>query len=219
MPQISMPQKVRVVPAVSRHLSDTNSSFWIIHQLQCLERRKRRTTPLQKCHGVEFGFRVTETDAQMNMLRNVVCWFCEIIWREPKPVMKWQPAKNAQYYKPPFRPELYRKLNDTQHQTKWKEYRGLPVVEKDTFFDGTEGVKKTLHTHFTQNSMAMVFELDKDVIESIIGDIHFNVDDEEDSGNDNDDSSDFRQLTPPMQMWRCTRLHWRRQLFSRGSNG
>ena len=154
------------------------------------KKKQKRVTPFQKRHGVEFGLQVTETDPQTNLARSVVCRFCEIFGREPKPGMKRKPTKNAQYYKPPFRPELYRRHNATQHPMKWKEYQDLPVDEKNSFFDGIEPIKNTLLSHFAQRSMPKVFQFDKGIIESIIGDMFFDVDDEEDSGGDDGDGSD-----------------------------
>ena len=148
---------------------------------------KKRFTPFQKGHAVQYGLRVTDVDPKTKLTRSVVCRFCETFGREDRPGRKRKATRNAHYYTNPFRPENYRKHNESQHPSKWAEYQQLPEEKKDSLFAGVVPIKNTLLNHFTVLSKARVFEIDVGIKETIIGGMFFDVDDESDSDDDDDD--------------------------------
>ncbi|KAH9276203.1 hypothetical protein BASA83_001477 [Batrachochytrium salamandrivorans] len=149
---------------------------------------KKRTTPFQKGHEVTYGLRVTNVDPKTNLACSVVCRFCEIFAREEQLGRKRKATRNAQYYTTPFRPESYRKHNETQHAFNWREYQALADDKKGSFFDGVVTIKSTLLSHFRLETAPRLFEIDVAIIDTIIGSMYFDVDDESDSDKEADEN-------------------------------
>ncbi|KAH6565173.1 hypothetical protein BASA62_007457 [Batrachochytrium salamandrivorans] len=148
---------------------------------------KKRTTPFQKGHEVTYGLRVTDVDPKTNLACSVVCRFCEIFAREEQLGRKRKATRNAQYYTTPFRPESYRKHNETQHASNWREYQALADDKKGSFFDGVVTIKSTLLSHFRLETAPRLFEIDVAIVDTIIGSMYFDVDDESDSDKEADE--------------------------------
>jgi hypothetical protein len=139
----------------------------------------KRTTPFQKGHEETYGLRVTDVDPKTKLVRSVVCRFCEIFGREEQPGRKRKATKNAQYFTAPFKPDCYRKHNETQHPCKWQHYQAAD--DKGGFFDGIVPIKNTLLSHFKNETAPRLFQIDVAIVDTIIGSMYFDVDDEFDS--------------------------------------
>jgi hypothetical protein len=139
----------------------------------------KRTTPFQKGHEETYGPWVIDVDPKTKLVRSVVCRFCEIFGREEQPGQKRKATKNAQYFTAPFRPDCYRKHNETQHPCKWEHYQAADY--KGDFFDGIVPIKNTLLNHFKNETASRLFQIDVAIVDTIIGSMYFDVDDEFDS--------------------------------------
>jgi hypothetical protein len=113
------------------------------------------------------------------VIRSVVCRFCEIFGREEQPGRKRKATKNAQYFTAPFRPDCYRKHNETQHPCKWQHYQAAD--DNGGFFDGIVPMKNTLLSHFRNETAPRLFQIDVAIVDTIIGSMYFDVDDESNS--------------------------------------
>ncbi len=147
--------------------------------LLCWTMSAKRTTPFQKGHEETYGLWVTDVDPKTKLVRSVVCRFCEIFGREEQPGRKRKATKNAQYFTAPFRPDYYRKHNETQHPCKWQHYQAAD--DKGGFFDGIVPIKNTLLSHFKNETASRLFQIDVAIVDTIIGSMYFDVDDESDS--------------------------------------
>ena len=94
-----------------------------------------RKTPFQPSHALEYGLSITERDLQ-NAVSCVQCDFCLYYGRTGDDVgRKRARRKGIKFYRPPFRPEQYRRHLLSQHAVHWDAYQSLSNAEKKTFFD------------------------------------------------------------------------------------
>ena len=121
---------------------------------------------------------MTDVDPKTKLVRSVVCRFCKIFGREEQPGQKRKATKNAQYFTAPFRPDCYRKHNETQHPCKWQHYQAAD--DKGGFFDEIVPIKNTLLNHFKNETAPRLFQIDVAIVDTIIGSMYFDVDDESD---------------------------------------
>ena len=83
------------------------------------------------------------------------------------------------YFTRPFRVDNYKSHLKT-YQEKWTEYQGLLNGEKQTFFDSTEeNFIDTLDAHFEIEQNEFTFCFDADIVEKIVGDMFFDLDNKE----------------------------------------
>ena len=111
---------------------------------------KKRNTPFQHHHAVEFGLRISEHGADNSTtVVSVACRFCEVFGKE-EPVeveRKRSRSGRVKHFKAPFRKENYLLHVERMHGAKWAEYCQLDEAAKQTFFNigSFNGTQATLH--------------------------------------------------------------------------
>lgn len=86
---------------------------------------------------------------------------------------KRKPATTTEYFKKPFRVELYKQHLIGQHSAKWKEYCEFPLDRNNAFFEVVP-IGSTLHSHFASASDQLFFVIDPSIVDVIIGDLLIN---------------------------------------------
>lgn len=141
-----------------------------------------RNTAFHTQHKVEFGLKVHDTDVETMVVNSVRCQFCVYYGREVSVQVgeKRQRKKttNIKYWDAPFRAELYRTHHVTQYPVRWAPYQKLSHTGKAALFE-TDKVKfkHTLdHPHLGQQVNSLVFDVDTQIVDTIIGDMFFHPD-------------------------------------------
>ena len=68
----------------------------------------KERTPFQRGHDVLYGLSVTEFDERTRNVRAVLCRFCLKFGCEAKVGAKRKKTKNVQFFKVPFRTDVYK---------------------------------------------------------------------------------------------------------------
>ena len=92
--------------------------------------------------------------------------------------MKRARTANVQYFKRPFRTDVYKKHHVNVHPEKWQVYSALSSDEKKEFFNGVLSVSNTLHAHF-DSEVPLRFTFNRDIVDVLIGELLFDPDDVE----------------------------------------
>src|SRR5204863_5221749 len=148
---------------------------------------KPRTTPFQAAHCVQYGLKIVERHPQKQDVTGVRCRFCLHFGREDK-VVQQEPSRSKRQltakvkdWAPPFRPEYYDNHHKAQHSTRWQVYQSLSHDQKQSYFDDRIPYKDTIFNHFGQQNGHLVFNIDKYIVETIIGDMFFHPNEQESS--------------------------------------
>ena len=141
-------------------------------------RPSARTTAFQKQHLLEFGLKVNQVDETTGHVSSVRCQFCVYYGHERVIGQKRhrQPT-TIKHWDSPFHAELYKKHHDTQHFMQWNKYQSLSHDEKVAQFASILQFKETLHSHFGQKNMHLLFNFNASIINVIISDMFFHPDD------------------------------------------
>ena len=132
-------------------------------------------TPFQCGHDVQYGLEVTERNSAGRVLA-VLCRFCLKFGREAKPGAKCKRTTNVQVFRLPFRTNVYKKHHSNAHPKTWSRFLSCLVEEKATFFDDQVNYASTLMAHF-EGKGALTLTLTRDIVDTIIGDVLFDLDD------------------------------------------
>ena len=107
----------------------------------------------------------------------ISCHFCLKFGREAKPGAKRKRTNNVQMFKTPFCTNVNKKHHANIHPKKWQQYLACLTEERETFFDGAVDHASTLLAHFnSKGNLTLTFNCD--IVEVIIGDMLFDLDDE-----------------------------------------
>ena len=102
-------------------------------------------------------------------------------------------TENIKYFTRPFRVDNYKSHLKT-HAVKWAEYQPLPNEEKKVFFEQEpEKFVNTLAAHFEIERKESVFCFDIDIVENVIGDMLFDLDDKDECTSKERTLSIFKQ--------------------------
>lgn len=135
-------------------------------------------TPFQRGHDVQFGLLVTERDERTSVVRAATCRFCLKFGREAKPGAKRKRTAHVQVFTVPFRTDTYTRHHISAHPVKWAEFQQLAAAEKATFFDGAVDYANTLLAHLDSEG-PLILSFNRDIVEDLIGDLLYDVDDED----------------------------------------
>jgi len=94
---------------------------------------------------------------------------------------KHQLTAKIKDWTPPFCPEYYGTHHRVQHSTRWQDYQSLSYNEKQVYFDNHVPYKDTILNHFGQQNSHLVFNVEKHIVETIIGDMFFHPTEQESS--------------------------------------
>ena len=88
-------------------------------------------------------------------------------------------TENIKYFTKPFRVDNYKSHLKT-HSVKWVEYQALSKEEKKEFFDTVpEKFVNTLDAHYNAKRSKNTLFFDADIVDKLIGDMLFDLDDKE----------------------------------------
>jgi hypothetical protein len=108
----------------------------------------------------------------------VMCLFCEKFGREENVGEKRKFASTIKFYST-FRPDLYQQHLNGQHKSKWEEYQTLSKEEKRKFLNIGLPFASTLDAHFDYKNQALSFIICPEIVDIIIKDMLFNLEQEE----------------------------------------
>jgi hypothetical protein len=144
---------------------------------------KKRTTKYIPSNDRKYGLKnVKATQTQVNI--GLQCRFCHVFGREERAGQKRKPSSTAQSWSPPYRYDNIESHMSKQHREKWALYKALETdEEREAFFsEHGEVYRNTLRSHFVSESAgerAIVFDIDQDIVEVIVGDMFFKPGDED----------------------------------------
>ena len=156
------------------------SQFCLVHITQTMP-PKKRITPFNQEHVIAYGLKVCERDPTTKQIVSVSCRFCVHFGREEKVGAKRKATTNIQYFRCPFRADVYTKHLVSQHSSNWEIYRALSNKKKSTFFEENALVvhRNTLKSYFSGAQIPLHFFVEKDIIEIIVGELLFDADEED----------------------------------------
>lgn len=137
----------------------------------------KKNTPFQRGHEAQYGLKVTERDSRTGAVQAATCCFCIAFGREEVPGAKRKRTTHKQVFTLPFRSDSYTRHHKSAHAVKWAEYQALSDDMKATFFDIPVKHASTMLAHF-ESSETLVLSFNRDVVEVMIGDLLFDVDDD-----------------------------------------
>lgn len=163
-----------------------------------MPKSKKRNDFFNENHTIDYGLKVADRDNETSIVSSVMCRFCFTFGREGQAregqlkndddfddndrdkdkEWKRNASHTIKYFKSPFRIDKYTSHLKC-HPIKWEEYRKSSTEKKRKFFDiEQEAFANTLHSHFTTTTGADVLMFETDIIESLIGELLFDPDDE-----------------------------------------
>lgn len=140
---------------------------------------KKRTTPFQRAHELQYALRITQRDTRSSEVVSVECLFCVHYGRESKVGSKRKKSSHVKFFTKPFRPENYRQHHLQQHPARWMQYEDSSDEEKKIFFEGCRPVKQTLHRYFGGSQVEKQFLINAPIVNTIIGEMLWDPDDVE----------------------------------------
>ena len=148
---------------------------------------KPRNTPFQVAHCVQYGLQIIKRHPHKQHVIGVRCRFCLHFGREVQ-VVQQEPSRSKRQltakikdWTPPFRPEYYGAHHTAQHSTRWQDYQSLSYDEKQSYFNNRIRYKDTIFNHFGQENSHLVFNIDRHIVETVIGDMFFHPNEQESS--------------------------------------
>jgi hypothetical protein len=172
-----------------------------------------RCSAYVKANNARFGLKVASRDPSTGTVIGLQCRFCIAFGREEKVGSKRKPASTIQGWNAPFRYDNIEKHLCVVHPSQWDVYNAIKSADRrDSFFaDGEQKAqqyKKSIKAHFPSEVLGAerqkVFDIEKAIVEKIVGEMMFNPEDdmdtddeEEDHGNDAGEfgsSSELRAL-------------------------
>jgi hypothetical protein len=145
-----------------------------------------------KANDVWYGLKVASRDPKTSKVFGLQCRFCIAFGREEKVGSKQKPTTTVQGWSTPFRYNNIENHMRTQHPTQWAQYVAIKSDnEHDQFFvDVSVAFKNSIKAHFPSSSLGtehqIVFDIDKNIVDTIVGDMLFDPVDEFDNNEDAD---------------------------------
>ena len=148
-----------------------------------------------KGNDARFGLKIANRQASTGVVIGLQCRFCIAFGREEKVGSKRKPSTAVQGWNAPFRYDNIEKHLCLQHPSQWDLlYSALDSIPKrDAFFDESPAAgvfKNSIKSHFASESLGAerqkVFDIEKGIMEAILGEMMFSPDDDVSSDEDND---------------------------------
>ena len=159
---------------------------------------RQKLNQFLSAHELQYGLRVSQRDERTGHVATLSCWFCEVFGHEEKPGRK---RKASQFLKTwgygRFKTNLYVHHHQNKHPEKWAEYQQLSLVEKQQFLKVVVPFANTMARHFARESCMQEFWFDRKLIEVIIGEVFFSLDDDNVSDSDSDSDGEGDTKAPP----------------------
>jgi hypothetical protein len=152
---------------------------------------EKRLSGYVKDNDVHYGLKVAHHDPKSLKVTGLQCCFCIAFGREEKVGSKRKAATTVQGWNHPFRYDNIENHLRNQHSGQWALYQALESSSKRaSFFNDILVVfKNSIKTHFPFSSLGVegqiVYNIEKDIVDTIVGDMMFNLEDQ-DNNDDND---------------------------------
>ncbi|CAN5966279.1 unnamed protein product [Sphagnum jensenii] len=144
----------------------------------------KRSSEYVKANDDRFGLRVSSKAPNCNKVNSLQCRFCIAFGCEEKVGAKRKPSTDVQGWIRPFRYDNIENHVSGQHPAKWAEYKLLDSSDdRKAFFDDVlVSFKNSMKAHFPSSSLGtereMVFNIEKDIVDVIVGDMMFEPNDD-----------------------------------------
>ncbi len=145
-----------------------------------------------KDNDVRYGLKVAYRDPKSSKVTGLQCRFCIAFGREEKVGSKRKAATTVQGWSHPFRSDNIENHLHNQHFGQWALYQALESSSKRvSFFDDVPvAFKNSIKAHFSSSSLGaerqIVYNIEKDIVDTIVGDMMFNPEDQDDNDADHD---------------------------------
>ncbi|CAM6025085.1 unnamed protein product [Sphagnum balticum] len=152
-----------------------------------------RASEYVKDKDVRLGLRVSTRAANGGpQVTGLQCHFCIAFGRKEKVGAKHQASTAVQGWMRPFHYNNIESHVNSQHPTKWAEYKWLnSIVKRQTFFDDVLVVfRNSIKAHFPSSSLGVerqiVFNIEKDIVDVIVRSMMFDPTDIVDNNANSD---------------------------------
>jgi len=152
----------------------------------------KRSSGYVKDNDVHYGLKVAHRDPKSSKVIGLQCCFCIAFGREEKVGSKCKATTTVQGWNHPFRYDNIENHLRNQHSGQWAIYQALESsFECTSFFnDVPVAFKNSIKAHFPSSSLGakrqIVYDIKKDIVDTIVGDMMFNPEDQDDSDADHD---------------------------------
>ncbi len=152
----------------------------------------KRSSGYVKDNDVRYGLKVAHRDPKSSKVIGLQCRFCIAFGREEKVGSKRKAATTVQGWSHPFRYDNIENHLCNQHSGQWVLYQGLESSSKRASFfnDVAVAFKNSIKVHFPFSSLGaerqIVYDIEKDIVDTIVGDMLFNPEDQDNSDADHD---------------------------------
>jgi len=152
----------------------------------------KRSSRYVKDNDVRYGLKVAYRDPKSLKVIDLQCRFCIAFGWEEKVGSKRKAATTVQGWSHPFRYDNIENHLHNQHSGQWALYQALESSsEHASFFDDIPVVfKNSIKAHFPSSFLGaerqIVYDIEKDIVDTIVGDMMFNPEDQDDSDADHD---------------------------------
>ncbi len=152
----------------------------------------KRSSGYVKDNDVRYGLKVAHRDLKSSKVIGLQCRFCIAFGREEKVGSRRKAVTTVQGWSHPFRYDNIENHLRDQHSGQWALYQAFESSsERTSFFnDVPVAFKNSIKTHFQSSSLGaelqIVYDIEKDIVDTIVGDMMFNLEDQDDSDADHD---------------------------------
>ncbi len=145
-----------------------------------------------KDNDVRYGLKVAHRDPKSSKVIGLQCRFCIAFGREEKVGSKRKAATTVQGWNHPFRYDNIENHLCNQYSGQWVLYQALESsFECASFFnDVPVAFKNSIKAHFPSSSLGaerqIIYDIENDIVDTIVGNMLFNPEDQDDSDADHD---------------------------------
>lgn len=148
---------------------------------------------LKESHLVAYGLEKTEVDKTTSQIIGVRCMFCVCFGNESSTdsKRKRKATENTMYWKDTgngIRSDRFLSHHRTAHPEAFAKYQALNEAEKKAFFEDNAPVKSTLWEYVVGKKDRVVFQIQRDIVEVIIGQLLYDCEGDGDGDGDEDKS-------------------------------
>ena len=157
----------------------------------------KRSSAYVKGNDVRYGLKIAHHHPLTGNVIGLQCRFCIVFGREEKVGSKRKPSTTVQGWNAPFRYDNIENHVNAQHPSQWALFNALDsLAERDAFFDNVPCpvFKNSIKSHFASESLGAeqqkVYDIERGIVDTIVGEMMFNPADDDDSDEDNDMEED-----------------------------
>ncbi len=136
-----------------------------------------------KDNDVRYGLKVAYRDPKSSKVTGLQCCFCIAFGREEKVGLKCKATTTVQGWSHSFRYDNFENHLRNQHSGQWALYQALESSsERVSFFDDVPVVfKNSIKVDFPSSFLGVerqiVYNIEKDIVDTIVGNMMFNLED------------------------------------------